>query len=220
MHELRVYYLNTWTRFPFSKPNHVKPFSDSDSWSSILKYGRLAPGSLAGLHRGAVSIPEGQHLTIPGSRRVEYKYKPKPNSWTHNVVEVSGHNLESSVGDLWHFGAEPDPYLWLMDPDPDPTSDPTPFFIDFKDANKIFFSYFCLITCPQAHHLQAKLFLLKFVFKFYEKWKGSGSGAGSAPLTHRSGSGRPNNMRILRIRISSTAWEFPDLRFLYRFIKT
>jgi hypothetical protein len=34
----------------------------------------------------------------------------------------------------------PDPYLWLMDPDP------TPFFIDFKDAIKHFFSYVFLIT--------------------------------------------------------------------------
>ncbi len=40
------------------------------------------------------------------------------------------------------FGA--DPYLWLMDPDPDPTPDLTNFFIDFKDANYFsshFFSY-------------------------------------------------------------------------------
>ncbi len=41
------------------------------------------------------------------------------------------------------------------DPDPDPTPDQTPFFIGFKDA-KIFFSYFFLITFPQAHHLQSK----------------------------------------------------------------
>ena len=38
-----------------------------------------------------------------------------------------------------HFGADPDPYLLLMDPDPTP--DPTPFFIDFKDAKKNFLSY-------------------------------------------------------------------------------
>ncbi len=29
------------------------------------------------------------------------------------------------------------PYLWLMDPDPDPTLDPTSFFSDFKYAKKI-----------------------------------------------------------------------------------
>jgi hypothetical protein len=28
-----------------------------------------------------------------------------------------------------------------MDPDPDPNRDTTPFFSDFKDAKKIFFSY-------------------------------------------------------------------------------
>jgi hypothetical protein len=55
-----------------------------------------------------------------------------------------------------------------MDPDPDPTPDLTPFFIDFKDAKKIS-SYFFLITCPQAHHLQSKklFFFAKIVLKFY-----------------------------------------------------
>jgi hypothetical protein len=44
----------------------------------------------------------------------------------------------------------PDPYLWLMDPDT------TPFFNDFKDVKKIFFSsYFFLITYPQVHHRQS-----------------------------------------------------------------
>ncbi len=55
--------------------------------------------------------------------------------------------ISTSVGDPWHFGADPDPrictYLWLMDPDlasdQDPTPDPSSFFIDFKDAKKIFF---------------------------------------------------------------------------------
>ncbi len=67
---------------------------------------------------------------------------------------------------FWYGSGSPDPYLWLMDPDP--TSDPTPFFIDFKDAKKYFFPYFFLfLTCPQAHHLQSKKFnfLLKFCVK-------------------------------------------------------
>jgi hypothetical protein len=43
---------------------------------------------------------------------------------------------------FWCGSGSADPYLWLKDPDPDPT----PFFIVFKDANKmifffIFFSY-------------------------------------------------------------------------------
>ncbi len=51
--------------------------------------------------------------------------------------------LESSVADPWHFDADPDPHIWLMDLDPTP--DPTPFFNYIKDA-KNFFSWFFLIT--------------------------------------------------------------------------
>jgi hypothetical protein len=97
--------------------------------------------------------------------------------------------------------------------DPDPTPDPTPFFIDFKDAKNIFFLHiFFLITCPQAHHIQSKKinFVLKFYFlgiisvrsNIYEKREGSGSG--SAPLSNGSESGRPKNMRILGIQIPNT----------------
>jgi hypothetical protein len=50
-----------------------------------------------------------------------------------------------------------------LDPDPDPTPDPTLFFIDFKD--KIFFSYFFLITRPQVHNPQYTKF--HFLLKFY-----------------------------------------------------
>jgi hypothetical protein len=43
---------------------------------------------------------------------------------------------------------------------PDPTPDPTPFIIDFKDAKKIIFLHiFFLITYPQAHHLQSNIYL-------------------------------------------------------------
>jgi hypothetical protein len=51
---------------------------------------------------------------------------------------------------------------------PDPTPDPTPVFIDFKNATKKYlFSYFFLKTCPQAHRLQFKKFnfLLKLCVK-------------------------------------------------------
>ncbi len=41
-----------------------------------------------------------------------------------------------SVGDPWLGSA--DPYLWLMDPGPDPTPDPTFFFSDFKDEKIVF----------------------------------------------------------------------------------
>ncbi len=57
-----------------------------------------------------------------------------------SVLSVSSLIQQIRVGDLWHFGADPDPHLWLMDPDPTP--DPTPFFSAFKDAKKIpFFSF-------------------------------------------------------------------------------
>ncbi len=44
--------------------------------------------------------------------------------------------LYTRFGDPSHVGADPDPDLWLMDPDATP--DPTPFFINFKDAKKNF----------------------------------------------------------------------------------
>ncbi len=43
--------------------------------------------------------------------------------------------LLCGVGDPCYFGADPDPYLWLMDQDPDP-------FSDFKDAKNLIFSLF------------------------------------------------------------------------------
>jgi hypothetical protein len=46
--------------------------------------------------------------------------------------------------------------------DPDPTPEPAPFFIDFKDAKKN--SYFFLVTSPQAHHLQSKKLIILFKF--------------------------------------------------------
>jgi hypothetical protein len=35
-----------------------------------------------------------------------------------------------------------------MDPDSDPTPDPTPFFIDFKDAKNIFFLHIFSYNLP------------------------------------------------------------------------
>ncbi len=85
-----------------------------------------------------------------------------------------------------------------MDPDP------TPFFIDFKDAKKNNFSIFFLITYLRAqfaHHVQSKKvqFLLKLLCEnvilqalfqsaqhIYWEREGSGarSGKGSVPLTN------------------------------------
>jgi hypothetical protein len=68
---------------------------------------------------------------------------------------------------FWCGSGSPDPYLGLMDQDPDSTPDLTPFFIDFKDAKKIFFLFFFIITCPEAHHLQSKKF--NFLLKLFVK---------------------------------------------------
>jgi hypothetical protein len=46
---------------------------------------------------------------------------------------------------FWCGSGYPVPYLRLMDPDPDPTPDQTPLFNDFKDFEKIIFSYFFLM---------------------------------------------------------------------------
>ena len=55
------------------------------------------------------------------------------------------------------FLSLPDSDPLVRGTDPDPVPDPTSFFIDFKDATKnIFVSYFFLITCQQAHHVQSK----------------------------------------------------------------
>ncbi len=67
---------------------------------------------------------------------------------------------------FWCGSWSPDPYLWLMNADQTP--DPTPFFIDFKDAKEKYFFHFFFITFPQAHHLQSKKlnFLLKVCVRF------------------------------------------------------
>jgi hypothetical protein len=111
-----------------------------------------------------------------------------------------------------------------MDPDPVPdlylTPDPTHIFNDFKDVQKNYFFliFFLYLPTGTSYSVLKIYFLLQFFVKIifcqalfqsaqdiYEKREGSGSGAGfgsrSAPLINGSGSGRPKNMRILRIRI-------------------
>jgi hypothetical protein len=88
---------------------------------------------------------------------------------------------------------------------PDPTPVLTPFFSNFKDAKKIFLFSYNLLVCTLSSVLIIILnFLLKFCItilfcKPYFSLKESGSG--SISLTNGSGSGRPKNMRILRIWI-------------------
>jgi hypothetical protein len=77
------------------------------------------------------------------------------------------------------------------------------------------FSHFFLITYPEAQIFSlkltfAKIFMLKFYFASIIYEKREGSGAGSIPLTYGSGSGRPENMLILRIRIPNTAYRYPE----------
>ncbi len=68
--------------------------------------------------------------------------------------------------------------------DPDPTPDPTPLLIDFKDAKKIIFlTFFGFNVILQS--------LFQSAQHIYEK-----RGARSATLTNGSGSGRPKNKQI------------------------
>ncbi len=65
--------------------------------------------------------------------------------WSIEVVlTAKGVSEITSVGDPWHFGADPDPGIRTY---------------DFKDAKKFIFShifpYFFLITCSQAQYLQS-----------------------------------------------------------------
>ncbi len=78
----------------------------------------------------------------------------------HSPVPGTIHTtLATSLGDPWHFGA--DPHLWLMDPDP------TSFFNDFKEVKKKF--NFFLITYAQyiIFSLKNLIFCWSFVLRFY-----------------------------------------------------
>ncbi len=63
--------------------------------------------------------------------------------WGKNLIlskEINANQCWGSVT-FWCGSGSPDPYLWLMDPDPDSTSNPTPFFVEFQDG-KFFCIYF------------------------------------------------------------------------------
>jgi hypothetical protein len=73
-----------------------------------------------------------------------------------------------------------------MDPYPEPTQDPTPFFSAIKDDKKfIFFPYlfFVLIITFFAKILN----FIPILQALFQKREGSGSGSGSVPLINRSG---------------------------------
>ncbi len=118
--------------------------------------------------------------------------------------------------DIWFGSGSSDPYLWLMDPDPDQTPDPTLLSsVTLKMQKKkfpLFFSYnlptgtlslvlkfnFLLKFCTKILFFQA---LFQYAQQFFENREGSVS----IPLTNGSGSGRPKSMRILRIWIPNIA---------------
>ncbi len=98
-----------------------------------------------------------------------------------------------SVGDPWHFGA---------DLDPAPTPDPTPFFSDFNNAKKIFFSYFFSFSYSLPAGTLSSVLKIKYFAKFCVKIlfckhyfsllnTFMRKKKGSIPLTNGSGSGRP-----------------------------
>ncbi len=60
--------------------------------------------------------------------------------------------VRASVADRWHFGTDPDPRLWLMDPDPDPAIS----FVELQDANKkLFFSAYYFLKV-HLHYFSKK----------------------------------------------------------------
>jgi hypothetical protein len=101
---------------------------------------------------------------------------------------------------------------------------------------KIFLSYFYLKLTRR--HITVHIFSIEstglkinFVLKFflqvlfqsaehlYEKRERSGSGAGSVPLTNGSGSGseRPKNMWIIRVRIWNPTMYATTINFVFEF---
>jgi hypothetical protein len=86
--------------------------------------------------------------------------------------------------------------------DPDPTSDQTPFFSDFKDAKIIFFQNSPAGTLFSV--LKFNFFAKILYYYFLRK----GKDLDPEPDPYLCLSGRPKNMRIMRIPISipNTTW--------------
>jgi hypothetical protein len=62
-----------------------------------------------------------------------------------------------------------------MDPDPtpDPTPDPDPFFNDFKDAKKLFYSFYWhrIPTCQRILPLSASRRFIQFTLQIKSSYK-------------------------------------------------
>ncbi len=129
------------------------------------------------------------------------------------TVHVCGWNLanaevKTSVGDPWHFGADPDPRIHSSPLNNGSGSDSfLQWLYGCEKTNN--FSYFFSYNLPTGKLSSvlkilffAKIlywnFILQPLFRsaqhIYEKREGSGSG--SVPLTSGSGSRRPKNIRI------------------------
>ncbi len=98
-----------------------------------------------------------------------------------------------SFADPWHFGMDPDPCLWLTDPDLD-----TAIFVTGLLS---FFAYYLFKASFFKHKksYRSKKNSRNQVFSYYFFLMIEGAGAGSVPLANGSGSWRHENIRI-RIR--------------------
>ncbi len=106
-----------------------------------------------------------------------------------------------------------DSCLWQKDPDP------AIFVIDLQDANKnlILKKFFCLLL----FECTLTSFFIKSQKEVTKQWESRFSyyfclmieGSGSIPLTTGSGSRRPKNIWIRRIRIRNTGMTFPSHHF-------
>ncbi len=125
----------------------------------------------------------------------------------------SCHQQQQCCGSMtfWCGSGSADPCLWLMDPDP------AIFVIHLQDVNKkqIFKKFFGLFlfegtftsfSKDKKSKRSHKTSKIKFFLRYYFCLMIYGSGSGFIPLTNGSWSGsrRPKNIRIWRIRVRNT----------------
>ncbi len=118
-------------------------------WVSVLRIILFLYGYIFQVEKAGLGADQVQRLLSRGLQEILGAYSGGNNTFfSHFCLCVLNSVGWGSV--IFRCGSgSPDPYLLLMDPNLDPTSDPTPFFGDFKDAKKKF------ITYPQAHYLQS-----------------------------------------------------------------
>ncbi len=149
-----------------------------------------------------VIFPNFVFIGRQGGKWAKYSDDPVTTEVLLSVLGIS------DIADL----VSPDPYLWLMD------SDPTPFFSDFKDTKifSVFFSYsvptgtlYSVLKILFFAKICVKILLCRHYFSllntFMRKGKDPKPYLDPYLWLYGSGSGRPKNMLILRIRIPNTA---------------